>query len=146
MLRRIIVVAAFALSAAVVQAQTAPAMQVQRLQAPQLNQIDQEALEKVRLERENKRLKEENAALKKQVDDFTALGGSNVHAYCANPTTSRNTAGAEESCGANLKCDAITGQCKTSCTTSSDCAVGACEICGSDTQGVCATASTGRCG
>ena len=147
MLRRAILLATLVLCASAAQAQTA--MQIQRIQTPALNpaaQIDQAALEKAALERENKRLKEENAALKKQVADFTALGGSNVHAYCANATTSRTTSGAEQACGANLTCDQITGTCKTSCTTTSDCAAGACEICGTDTQGVCATAPTGRCG
>lgn len=121
--------------------------QVQPSQAAtQASQIDTAALEKQRLERENKKLRDENAALKKQVDDFTALGGSNVHAYCANPTTSRNTSGAEQACGANLKCDQVTGLCKTACTTTSDCAVGSCEICGTDTQGVCTSLPTSRCG
>jgi opacity protein-like surface antigen len=136
-------------AAAAAPAQTVQPVRIQPIQNPAVSPaavIDQAALEKARLERENRRLKEENAALKKQVDDFTALGGSNVHAYCANDTTSRNTSGAEQSCGANLKCDRITGQCKTACTTSSDCAMGACEICGTDTQGVCATQATGRCG
>lgn len=140
--------ASLCLVVAAAQAQTVQPIRLQPIQSPattQAAQIDQAALEKQRLERENKKLRDENAALKKQVDDFTALGGSNVHAYCANPTTSRNTSGAEQSCGANLKCDQVTGLCKTACTTTSDCAVGACEICGTDTQGVCTTVPTSRC-
>lgn len=141
------VAASLCLVVAAAQAQTMQPIRIQQVQAPatQVAQVDEAALEKARLERENKRLREENAALKKQVDDFTALGGSNVHAYCANETTSRNTAGAEQACGANLKCDAVSGMCKTACTSTNDCAAGACEICGSDTQGVCTTAPTGRC-
>jgi opacity protein-like surface antigen len=141
--------ACLCLVVAAAQAQTMQPIKIQQLQPAtnvgQVAQVDQAALEKAKLERENKRLREENAALKKQVDDFTALGGSNVHAYCANETTSRNTSGAEQACGANLKCDQVTGLCKTACTTTSDCAVGACEICGSDTQGICTTTGTGRC-
>jgi hypothetical protein len=112
----------------------------------QAAQIDEATLEKARLERENRRLREENEALKKQVDDFTALGGSNVHAYCASQNTSRNTAGAETTCGGNLACEPVSGLCKTSCTSTSDCATGSCEICGNETQGICTVAATGRSG
>lgn len=112
----------------------------------QAAQVDQAAVEKARLERENRRLREENAALKQQVDDFTALGGSNVHAYCASKDTSRNTAGAETTCGGNLACEPVSGLCKTSCTSTSDCATGSCEICGHETQGICTVARTDRCG
>lgn len=88
-------------------------------------QIDQAALEKAALERENKRLREENAALNKRVTDLTSLGGSEVHAYCATPTTSANTAGASANCAASgYGCDQVTGLCKTRCDTSNDCAGG----------------------
>ena len=127
MLRRAIIVASFVLCVSAAQAQTA--MRIQPLQAPavQAAQIDPAMLEKARLERENKRLKEENAALKQQVDDFTALGGSNVHAYCpaGSPYTSRNTSGAEADCGAaGYTCEPVSGQCRTSCQTSDMCAGG----------------------
>jgi hypothetical protein len=93
----------------------------------QVAQVDQAALEKARLERENKKLREENAALRKQVDDFTALGGSNVHAYCpaGQPNISRNTSGAEADCSrAGYTCEPVSGQCRTSCQTSDMCAGG----------------------
>lgn len=110
-------------------AQTVPV--IQKLQmaprpATAAAQIDQEAMERTRLERENARLKEENAALKKRIDDLTTLGGSEVHAYCANPGTSRNTAGAESECRDNggYMCEPVSGLCRTSCQTSDMCAGG----------------------
>ena len=113
------------------QAQTMQPIKIQQIQPAtnvgQVAQVDQAALEKARLERENKKLREENAALKKQVDDFTALGGSNVHAYCPadQPYTSRNTAGAESDCGrAGYTCEPVSGLCRTSCQTSDMCAGG----------------------
>lgn len=118
--------AACLLAATAASAQTT--MQPIRLQPNvQAAQIDPAAAEKARLERENKKLREENAALKKQVDDFTALGGSNVHAYCpaGSPNTSRNTSGAETDCGnAGYTCEPVSGQCHTSCQTSDMCAGG----------------------
>jgi hypothetical protein len=89
--------------------------------------VETPEMEKAKLERENRKLREENAALKKQVDDFTALGGSNVYAYCpaGQPNVSRNTSGAESDCGrAGYTCEPVSGQCRTSCQTSDMCAGG----------------------
>lgn len=89
-------------------------------------QIDQEALEKQRLERENAKLREENAALKQRVDNFSNLGGSEVRAYCPTPGTSRNTAGVEANCQDNggYLCEPVSGLCRTRCQTSDMCAGG----------------------
>ena len=116
-------------AAAAAQAQTAiQPIKMQMVQPNvQIAQVKDPALEVARLERENKRLREENEALKKRVDDFTRLGGSEVHAYCPadNPTLSRNTAGAENDCGAaGYTCEPVSGQCRTSCQTSNMCAAG----------------------
>ena len=123
----LVFVAACLAAASAAHAQTA--MRIQPLQAPnvQAAQVDPAVIEKARLERENRKLKEENAALKKQVDDFTALGGSNVHAYCpaGSPTISRNTSGAETDCGdSGYTCEAVSGLCHTTCQTSDMCAGG----------------------
>jgi regulator of replication initiation timing len=117
----------FAASAA--QAQTAiQPIKMQMVQPNvQIAQVKDPALEVARLERENKRLREENEALKKRVDDFTRLGGSEVHAYCPaeNPNLSRNTSGAENNCGAaGYTCEPVSGLCRTSCQTSDMCAGG----------------------
>jgi len=89
-------------------------------------QVDENAVAIRKLEIENKKLREENAALKQRLDSFTSLGGSEVHAYCADKTTSRNTAGAETNCAAGgYECEPVSGLCKTSCTTSADtCSLG----------------------
>mgnify|MGYP006179284355 CR=1 FL=1 len=50
----------------------------------------------------------------------TALGGSEVRAYCASSSESRNTAGASESCGA-YTCNATSGLCRDRCASSNDC-------------------------
>lgn len=79
------------------------------------------------LKRENARLEAENAALKSQVEGYSVLGGSQVHAYCAagSNTMSRNTAGAESNCAnAGYTCEPVSGQCRTSCQTSDMCAGG----------------------
>lgn len=119
------------LFAAAVAAQAQTAIQPIKLQSVQPNvqvaQVKDPALEVARLERENKRLREENEALKKRVDDFTRLGGSEVHAYCpaGSPTLSRNTSGAENNCGAaGYTCEPVSGLCRTSCQTSDMCAGG----------------------
>lgn len=80
-------------------------------------QIQREMAE---LRRENAKLKAENAQLGQRIADFTALGGSEVHAYCSAETTSNNTAGASSDCGRYL-CEPVTGQCRTQCTTSDQC-------------------------
>lgn len=91
--------------------------------AVQAAQIDTAALEKQKMERENARLREENAVLKQRVDAMTSLGGSQVHAYCPNPSTSRNTAGAESNCNqAGYNCEPVSGLCRTTCQTSDMCA------------------------
>lgn len=93
-------------------------------------QVDQDAvarrqleIENRRLREENERLKAENAALNARIVELTTLGGSEVRAYCSDASTSRNTAGASESC-APFACDAVSGLCKDRCAASADCATG----------------------
>jgi len=137
-----IVFAACLLTAALAQAQTLQTIKIAPLAQPAAAtaQIDQEALARQKLESENKKLREENAALKQRLENFTSLGGSEVHAYCPSKTTSRNTAGAETNCAAGgYECEPVSGLCKTSCTTSGDtCSFGF--TCGPSNQCV-ATAS-----
>ena len=105
-----------------------PIQQLQVAPRPvaQVAQIDEEAMEKTRLERENSRLREENAALKLRVDNLTNVGGSEVRAYCPTSGTSRNTAGAEANCQDNggYLCEPVSGLCRTRCQTSDMCAGG----------------------
>ena len=77
------------------------------------------------LRQENKRLKDDIARLDARITAFTTLGGSEVRAYCEAKDTSRNTAGASESCG-NFACNQVSGLCHTSCTLTSHCSTGAC--------------------
>lgn len=73
----------------------------------------------------NKQLRAENEALKARIDGFTRLGGSHVVAYCENPSTSRNTAGASADCSlAGYNCEPVSGQCRTTCQTSDMCSGG----------------------
>lgn len=86
-------------------------------------QVDENAVARRKLEIENQNLREENAALKQRLENFTSLGGSEVHAYCPSETTSRNTAGAEANCAAGgYTCEPVTGLCRESCETSAACA------------------------
>jgi hypothetical protein len=86
-------------------------------------QVDQNAVAIRKLEIENQKLREENAALKQRIENFTRLGGSEVHAYCPSAATSRNTAGAESNCAAGgYSCEPVTGLCRESCDTSAVCA------------------------
>ena len=105
-------------------------------------QVDQDAVARRRLEidnrqlrEENERLKAENAALNARIVELTTLGGSEVRAYCADTSTSRNTAGASESCGP-YACNPVSGLCKVHCAVSTDCATGmSCDA----RDGVCKT-------
>ncbi len=76
-------------------------------------QVDENAVARRKLEIENQKLREENAALKQRLENFTSLGGSEVHAYCPSKATSRNTAGAETNCAAGgYDCEPVTGLCQ----------------------------------
>ena len=86
-------------------------------------QVDENAAAIRKLEIENKKLREENAALRQRLENFTSLGGSEVHAYCPSEATSRNTAGVEANCAAGgYTCEPVTGLCRDSCETSAACA------------------------
>lgn len=77
------------------------------------------------LQRENAGLRAENASLKSQLNEYTSKTGSEVHAYCEDRDTSKNTAGAATDCNrSGYVCDAVSGMCKTSCQTTDMCAVG----------------------
>jgi len=88
--------------------------------------VNQQLREKINaMKRENDALRAENASLKSRLNEYTSKTGSEVHAYCENPDTSRNTAGASTDCNrSGYVCDAVSGLCKTSCQTTDMCAVG----------------------
>lgn len=129
MKRSFLMLAAGLLFASLVSGQTVQTIKPrQGLVAPAV-EVDQAAVARRQLELENKklrdeieRLRQENAALNARINEFTRLGGSEVHAYCSNKGTSTNTAGISASCGA-YNCDGVSGLCKDRCVTSDDCAI-----------------------
>jgi hypothetical protein len=121
-----------AATVAMAQVRTVPQIQqIQKIQptpstqGPGLELQTEEAVmrrEIAQLKRENERLAAENATLKAQVQGYSVLGGSLVHAYCSSDTVSMNTAGASADCAASgYACDKVSGLCKTRCETSADC-------------------------
>lgn len=123
-----LVVAACLVAASFAHAQTLQTIKIAPLAQPAAAaaQIDQEALARQKLEADNKKLREENAALQQRVENFINVGGSEVRAYCPTPGTSRNTAGAEANCAdaGGYMCEPVSGLCRTSCQTSDMCAGG----------------------
>ena len=73
----------------------------------------------------NRALKAELDGANQRIGEMTRLGGSQVMAYCATPSQSRNTAGASNDCAtAGYGCEPVSGLCRTSCQTSDMCASG----------------------
>ena len=74
----------------------------------------------------NREKRELNARLTEAlatIESYSQKGGSLVHAYCENETTSRNTAGATEDCAASgYRCAEVEGTCRKSCNVTTDCA------------------------
>lgn len=68
-------------------------------------------------------LQQQNQSLRTQIAQMTSQGGSLVRAYCANTTTSRNTAGAQMSCDRYL-CEPVSGLCRNRCSVTAECAPG----------------------
>jgi hypothetical protein len=111
----------------------APALKIQPLQVqvappnPNLLPMDEVSVLKrdnARLKRENKQLQALVADLSTRVNNFTQLGGSEVRVYCSSPTVSTNTSGGSTDCAAagGLTCESASGQCRTQCIVSDDCA------------------------
>lgn len=88
------------------------------------------AIEQLRAERSELKtsLSETNTRLAEaiaRIDEMTKPTGSLVRAYCASPTLSRNTAGAEEDCAAGgYGCDQVSGLCHRTATNSLMCSSG----------------------
>lgn len=113
---------AFSLLAPLASAQQAAMLRrpVEPVVAPvQATEVDKDVVIQ-RLREKNRELSEENARLRARIDAMTALGGSEVRAYCASPSESRTTAGASESCGA-YTCNATSGLCRDRCASSDQC-------------------------
>jgi hypothetical protein len=111
----------FSLLAPLASAQQAAVLRrpVEPVAPVQAAEVDKDAVI-ARLREKNRELSEENARLRARINDMTTLGGSEVRAYCASSSESRNTAGASESCGA-YTCNQTSGLCRDRCTTSNDC-------------------------
>ena len=112
-------------------ANVAPAMARPAAAGPNL-ELDQKAINQQltqrikQLREENASLREQNAKLQARINEFTRLGGSEVHAYCPTGTTSRNTAGATADCASlgGYTCEEVSGLCRTQCQTTDMCAPG----------------------
>lgn len=87
--------------------------------------IDRLRAQNKALRQENERLKKDVLARDERIAQFTTRGGSAVRAYCEDEATSRNTAGATQSCGP-FACNDVSGLCYTSCTLTEHCSSGAC--------------------
>ena len=81
------------------------------------------AIEELRLERTE--LKTNLSEAIARIDAMTRPDGSQVRAYCATETLSRNTAGAEEDCAASgYSCDKVSGLCHRTARNALMCAPG----------------------
>ena len=105
--------------------------QVQELQAvpndfaEKIMTIEEAKAQMAKLRAERRELNSKLAEAANTIQQMTVKGGSLVHAYCASDEISRNTAGAEENCGAaGYACAEVSGLCKNSCTIGPDCAAG----------------------
>ena len=115
----LLLVGSMAMAQGMTGAQLKPIQLNQAVQPNQLVLNTPEAVaarEIAQLKRENARLQAENELLKSQVNGYSVLGGSQVHAYCAagTNTLSKNTTGAENNCaGAGYTCEPVSGLCRT---------------------------------
>lgn len=82
--------------------------------------IDRLRTQNRKLKADNERLKQDLLRVEDRLEQMTTRSGSAVRAYCENPSTSRNTAGASRACGAYV-CDEVSGLCPDRCTTSDQC-------------------------
>ena len=123
----------FTVAPAVTDQQVAQPVQVEQTVPDQDLQVaeDKDALIKrlrdknAALRQENDQIKQENTELQGRIAAMTSLGGSEVHAYCSDATTSRNTAGAIDDCAATgYTCESVSGLCRTIVRSSGECAVG----------------------
>jgi hypothetical protein len=107
-------------------AQNPPPRLVNTIKSPQANPAQLAPNYEAMYQKErdkNRELKAEVQSLQARIAEMTRPGGSLVHAYCASPTVSRNTAGASSDCESQgYTCEPVSGLCRTSARSSADCA------------------------
>jgi len=79
--------------------------------------------ERAVLRGQNAHMKTEIDALNFKISEMTRFGGTQVIAYCASETISRNTAGMEEDCSiTGYRCNQVSGLCNRIARATSMCA------------------------